>query len=114
MSVESRHIVDKQSQAGIESRHIVVILSSKSITLMDTLMGSHSDHHHHIPEGGGDHTFTLYKTYDHDQMPLSRASDGMEEKFFVCMRKFKNGSLTIRCGDLVKIGRSGIKGSWTW
>ncbi len=107
MSIVSRHIVDEQSPAGTESGHIVAIQSSKSTTRVSTLMR----HHHTLLRG--DHTFTPYKTLDYDQVPLSRASDDMKEKFSVCMRKFKNGLLTIRCWDLVKIGRSGIKESWT-
>lgn len=107
MSVVFRHIANEQSSTSIESKHIVVIQSSKSITRVSTLM-----RHHHILLRRN-HTFISYKTLDYDQMSLSRASDDMKEKLFVCMRKFKNDPQTITCENLVKIERSRIKGSWT-
>jgi hypothetical protein len=75
---------------------------------MSTLMRSHNDHHHHISRKKN-HTFISYKTHDHDQMSLSRASDDMKEKSFIFMKKFKNNLLTFRCENLVKIETSEVK-----
>jgi hypothetical protein len=47
-----------------------------------------------------DHHITFYNIYDHRRMSISYAFDDMQEKFFICMKKFENDFLMRKDREL--------------